>query len=203
MRESREFDRGPPRVAVVRIDGAAPVSCLDNYKTLTADFHPRLLRVPPGGPTYGFRGVRRMSEDDSFEDMRKTINRMLKDAFEGKLGVFREPFVYGFTMRSREARGEGSFQTVEGQEISSRDPLVDVILEPESIHVTAELPGVHDEDVRARIDGVRLIIEADGDKRYYSAVDLPDDVDPLSLDCTFRNGVLDATLKRRKLVPRI
>ena len=144
-----------------------------------------------------------MSEDDSFEDMRKTINRMLKDAFEGKLGVFREPFVYGFTMRSREARGEGSFQTVEGQEISSRDPLVDVILEPESIHVTAELPGVHDEDVRARIDGVRLIIEADGDKRYYSAVDLPDDVDPLSLDCTFRNGVLDATLKRRKLVPRI
>ncbi|TLZ72666.1 MAG: Hsp20/alpha crystallin family protein [Methanobacteriota archaeon] len=143
-----------------------------------------------------------MSGDDSFEDMRKTINRMLKDAFEGKLGVFREPFVYGFTMRNREARGEGSFQAVEGQEIASRDPLVDVILDADSIHVTAELPGAHDDDVRARVDGLRMIVEADGEKRYYTAVDLPEDVDPLSLDCTFRNGVLDATLKRRRPVPR-
>ena len=179
-----------------------PHDRLENYKTLTVNFHRGFLRVPPGGPGSGFRGVRRMSEDDSFEDMRKTINRMLKDAFEGKLGVFREPFVYGFTMRNREARGEGSFQAVEGQEIASRDPLVDVILDADSIHVTAELPGAHDDDVRARVDGLRMIVEADGEKRYYTAVDLPEDVDPLSLDCTFRNGVLDATLKRRRPVPR-
>jgi len=142
-----------------------------------------------------------MSEDDSFEDMRKTINRMLKDAFEGKLGVFREPFVYGFTMRSREARGEGSFQAVEGQEIASRDPLVDVVLTPDLIHVTAEMPGAHDDEFRVRVDGQRLVIEGDGDKRYYASVDLPDDVDPLTLESTFTNGVLDATLKRRESVP--
>lgn len=143
-----------------------------------------------------------MSGDDSFEDMRKTINRMLKDAFEGKLGVFREPFVYGFTMRNREARGEGSFQAVEGQEISSRDPLVDVILVPDGINITAEIPGAREEDVRVRVDGLRLIIEAEGEKRYYSSVELPDDVDPFSLESTCRNGVLDATLKRRKSVSR-
>ena len=143
-----------------------------------------------------------MSVEDEFEETRRAIHRMLKDAFEGKLGVFREPFVYGFTMRNREARGEGSFQAVEGQEIASRDPLVDVILDADSIHVTAELPGAHDDDVRARVDGLRMIVEADGEKRYYTAVDLPEDVDPLSLDCTFRNGVLDATLKRRRPVPR-
>ena len=143
-----------------------------------------------------------MSEDDSFEDMRKTINRMLKDAFEGKLGVFRQPFVYGFTMRNREARVEGSFQAVEGQEIASRDPLVDVVLLPDTIHITAEMPGALEDELRIRVDGLRLILEADGEKRYYASVDLPEDVDPLSLEFTCRNGVLDATLKRRESVPR-
>src|SRR5256885_13050760 len=194
MRESREFDRGPPRVAVVRIDGAAPVSCLDNYKTLTADFHPRLLRVPPGGPTYGFRGVRRMSEDDSFEDMRKTINRMLKDAFEGKLGVFREPFVYGFTTRSREARLETPRPALEGEEIRTRDPLVDVILTESAIFLTAEMAGVSREGIRVRLDEGKLVLQGDGDRSYFTVVDLPLDADRDTLKYTYTNGVLDVVI---------
>ena len=142
-----------------------------------------------------------MTVEDDFEDMRKTINRMLKDAFEGKLGVFREPFVYGFTMRNREARGDGTFQAVEGQEIRSRDPLVDVVLTPVSMFVTAEMPGAGDGEVNVRAEGRRLVIEGDGERRYYTTVDLPLDVDPGSLEFTFRNGVLDATLKRGKPVP--
>jgi len=144
-----------------------------------------------------------MSIEDDLEDMRKTINRMLKDAFEGKLGVFREPFVYGFTMRSREARGSGTFQAVENAEISARDPLVDVVLTPTCLHLTAEMPGASETAVRIRMDGRRLVIEAEGDKRYYTTVDLPEDVDPSSVESTFHNGVLDATLKRGKPVPRI
>src|SRR3989442_13143878 len=144
-----------------------------------------------------------MSEDDSFEDMRKTINRMLKDAFEGKLGVFREPFVYGFTMRNREARGEGSFQAVEGQEIASRDPLVDVILSPYSITVTAEMPGVREDDVGVRIDGFRLVIEAEGEKRFFTAVEQPDDIDPIRIPITLRYGVHDASLNKKNTLCRV
>ncbi len=143
-----------------------------------------------------------MSVGDEFEDMRRTINRMLKDAFEGKLGVFREPFVYGFTMRSREARGDGTFQAVEGQEIRSRDPLVDVVLTPAAMFITAEMPGAGDGEVALRAEGRRLVVEADGDRRYFTTVELPLDVDPGSLEFTFRNGVLDATLKRGSPVPR-
>jgi len=139
-----------------------------------------------------------MSVDDDFEEMRRTISRMLKDAFEGKLGVFREPFVYGFTMRSRDARGEGTFQAVEGQEVVRRDPLVDVILDPDSIFVTAELPGAQVENVRVHVDATRLSIEADGDKHYYSTVDLPVDVIENSVNTTFTNGVLDVVLKRAR-----
>ena len=142
-----------------------------------------------------------MTIEDEFEEMRKTINRMLKDAFEGKLGVFREPFIYGFTTRSRDAaRAEGAVRALEGQEVVSRDPLSDVILTENAVYVTADLPGIHNDEITARIDGRRLIIEAEGDRRFYSAVELPHDVDPVSLERTFHNGVLDiAILRRREL----
>ncbi len=140
-----------------------------------------------------------MGVEDEFEEMRKTINRMLKDAFEGKLGVFREPFIYGFTARSRDAaRAEGGQKVVEGQEVVTRDPLTDVILTEDAVYITADLPGVQEEELSTRIDGRRLIVEAEGERRYYSSVDLPHDVDPASIETTFRNGVLDAALRRRR-----
>ena len=57
-----------------------------------------------------------MGVEDEFEETRRAIHRMLKDAFEGKLGVFREPFIYGFTTRSREARTETARPALEGEE---------------------------------------------------------------------------------------
>ncbi len=138
-----------------------------------------------------------MAIEDEFEEMRKTINRMLKDAFEGKLGVFREPFIYGFTTRSRDAsRTEGGLRPVESQEVVARDPLSDVILTEDALYVTADLPGIRDEDLTVRVEGRRLIIEAEGERRYYSAIDLPHDIDPSSVDRTFRNGVLDVAIAR-------
>jgi len=135
--------------------------------------------------------------EDEFEEMRKTINRMLKDAFEGKLGVFREPFIYGFTTRSRDAsRAEGGQRAVEGQEVVTRDPLTDVILTEDALYVTADLPGIRDEVLTVRVEGRRLIIEAEGERRYYSAVDLPHDIDSSSMEHTFRNGVLDVSIAR-------
>jgi len=141
-----------------------------------------------------------MAVEDEFEEMRKTINRMLKDAFEGKLGVFREPFVYGFTARSRDSAraAEGGQKAIEGQEVVARDPLTDVILTEDALYVTADLPGIQEEGLSTRIEGRRLIVEADGERRYYSAVDLPHDVDSASIESTFRNGVLDIAIRRRR-----
>src|SRR5712691_7264590 len=82
-----------------------------------------------------------MSVEDEFEETRRAIHRMLKDAFGGKLGVFREPFIYGFTTRSRESRTETARPALEGEEIRTRDPLVDVLLTESAIFLTAEMPG--------------------------------------------------------------
>jgi len=138
-----------------------------------------------------------MSPQDEFEEMRRTLHRMLKDAFEGKLGVFREPFVYGFTTRTREARGELARPVVQGQEIRPLDPVADVILTESAIFVTAEMPGSTSDQVRVKIELGQLLLESEGERRYYSSIDLPADVDRDTLKYTFTNGVLDVVIARR------
>lgn len=139
-----------------------------------------------------------MSIEDEFEETRRAIHRMLKDAFEGKLGVFREPFIYGFTTRSRESRLETPRPALEGQEIRTRDPLVDVILTDSAIFLTAEMPGVPREGIRVRLDGDKLLVQGDGDRSYFTIVDLPLDADRDTLKYTYTNGVLDVVIARKR-----
>ena len=142
-----------------------------------------------------------MGTDDEFEETRRAIHRMLKDAFDGKQGVFREPFIYGFTARAREARGETPRPAVENPEVVTRDPLVDVILTESAIYLTADMPGITADDVRVGLEGGRLLLQGEGERRYYSSVDLPADVDPDTLKHTFKNGVLDIVVARRRTPP--
>ena len=140
-----------------------------------------------------------MGTDDEFEETRRAIHRMLKDAFEGKQGVFREPFIYGFTARSRDVRAEAPHPTVENPEVVTRDPLVDVILTESAIYLTADMPGVPADEVRVMFEAGRLALRGEGERRYYTSVDLPADVDTDTLKHTFKNGVLDIVIARRRL----
>ena len=139
-----------------------------------------------------------MNPEDEFEETRRAIHRMLKDAFEGKLGVFREPFIYGFTARSRDSRVETSRSTVENPEVVTRDPLVDVMLTESAIYLTAEMTGVGSDDIRVGLEQGKLTIRGEGDRRYASLIDLPADVDPETLKHTFKNGVLDIVIARKR-----
>jgi len=139
-----------------------------------------------------------MSIEDEFEETRRAIHRMLKDAFEGKLGVFREPFIYGFTTRTRESRLEAPRPALEGGEIKTRDPLVDVILTESAIFLTAEMPGVSRDEVRVRLDEGKLVLQGEGDRPYLTKVDLPADADRDTLKYTFTNGVLDVVIARKR-----
>src|SRR3989304_802516 len=133
-----------------------------------------------------------MSPQDEFEEMRRTLHRMLKDAFEGKLGGFREPFVYGFTTRTREARGELARPVVQGQEIRPLDPVADVILTDSAIFVTAEMPGSTSDQGRVKMGLGQLLLESEGARRYYSSIDLPADADPDTPKYTFPHCRPDA-----------
>jgi HSP20 family protein len=79
----------------------------------------------------------------------------------------------------------------------SREPLTDVIEEQDAIKVIAELPGVEKTDINLRISERKLTISAETPRRkYHKVVDLPADVDPKSSKATFKNGILEVTLKR-------
>lgn len=142
-----------------------------------------------------------MGTDDEFEETRRAIHRMLKDAFDGKQGVFREPFIYGFTARSREVRSEAPHPSVENPEVVTRDPLVDVILTESAVYLTADMPGIPADEVRVTLEAGRLALRGEGERRYYTSVDLPADVDTDTLKHTFKNGVLDIVIARRRLPP--
>jgi HSP20 family protein len=68
------------------------------------------------------------------------------------------------------------------------------------VQVVAEMPGIEKSDVELSVDGRNLEIHAArGDRRYNETVELPTDVDEDSAKATYKNGVLEVTLKK---IPR-
>lgn len=74
-------------------------------------------------------------------------------------------------------------------------PKVEVHGMDNEIKVIAELPGATPDQIRLEVRDSLLIIDADGiDAPYHTTADLPS-VDKDSLQSTFRNGVLEVTLR--------
>jgi len=80
-----------------------------------------------------------------------------------------------------------------------REPLVDVIDEGNSLLVIAELPGVSREDIFIEVKADILELKAEAkDRKYSKEILLPSPVDADSLKSSYKNGVLEIKLKKRK-----
>jgi len=80
-----------------------------------------------------------------------------------------------------------------------REPLVDTIVNPDTVKVVAELPGVEKPDIFLECDGHNLTLKVDTDKRrYYKELELPVEVDPDTSKASYKNGVLELLLTRMK-----
>ncbi|MDD2655724.1 MAG: Hsp20/alpha crystallin family protein [Candidatus ainarchaeum sp.] len=77
------------------------------------------------------------------------------------------------------------------QETEGREPLVDVFRDKKGINVIAEMPGVGEKDVQLSVNGKELEIKAEGARKYYRKVELPDDVSGKKMEKKYRNGVLE------------
>jgi HSP20 family protein len=111
--------------------------------------------------------------------------------------------VYGVSIRTGrggtpEVRRFGNLRTTaKGPVVSDvREPLVDVFDEGEDIVVTAELPGVAEEELTLSASGSVLTLETSGSSRYAREIPLPAPVDPRSLRHGYRNGILRVQLKK-------
>lgn len=156
--------------------------------------------------------------DDFFTDFSRVeemMNDLMKDMFSGK-GKMEpgKPYVYGFSMKTGpDGKPKISeFGNVKAGEISSgkergvgpvvsdaREPLVDVSEREREIIVIAELPGVGKKDIDLEISGSSLTIKVDTPKKkYYKEVALPAEVKDDATDATYKNGILEVKLKRKK-----
>jgi len=84
-----------------------------------------------------------------------------------------------------------------------REPLVDAIVNNETVKVVAELPGVEKPDIAVECDGRTLTLKVDTEKRrYYKRLDLPAEVDPDTSKANYKNGVLELVLTRKTKGPK-
>ncbi|GAB6148339.1 archaeal heat shock protein Hsp20 [Stetteria hydrogenophila] len=80
------------------------------------------------------------------------------------------------------------------------EPLVDVIEHDDEIWVVAEVPGVDKDKIKVRATEDKVIIKAEGERKYYKEIQLPAKVDPNTAKASYRNGVLEVKLK--KIAPK-
>jgi HSP20 family protein len=173
-----------------------------------------------------FRRRWRSPMSDMFEDFDKSFEEMFrglelpKDLVrERKLpdgGTVKEmgPFVYGYSFSvgsdgkpvirefgnvKPSLRG-GPFGASQPRldVREQREPLVDTMVQSETVKVIAELPGVEKSDITLECDGRNLVLKVDNDKhRYYKSLELPVEVDPDTSKANYKNGVLELILNRK------
>lgn len=147
--------------------------------------------------------------------MDRIFNEMLRENLPEKLSEDEDaqPLVYGFSMRvgpdgkpsiqefgnTRFGRARKSGEESEKPlELEEREPLTDILEGENEIYVTVEIPGVEREDINLQVIENTLTIDVGVEKRkYHKNIKLSSEVDPDSTAATYKNGVLDITLKRK------
>lgn len=100
--------------------------------------------------------------------------------------------------RVREFSGAEGPMNKRGKEGEYKEPLVDVFEGEEEITITAELPGVKEEDINVNVDGkrVEILAEDDGPFKYKKVVELRDFISPRESRATFNNSILEINARK-------
>ncbi len=160
--------------------------------------------------------------DTMFERMFSEMTRNLPKEFvsERKLpdgSTMRQwgPFVYGYSMSAgpdgkpvirefgnvKPSKRLGAFgmPVPKLEPTETREPLVDMLDEKDTIKVVAELPGVNKSDIQIDSTSNSVTITVDTpERKYYKTVDLPSEVEPETSKAMYNNGVLEVTLRKAK-----
>jgi len=149
-----------------------------------------------------FAEIRRSGSGISFEEM-------IEEVFGDKKGK-RNRVVHGFCI---EIRPDGKTKVHEfGKRPSSRrsplvtkehKPTADIVEGKDDVAVTVELPGVERQDIDINVTGDALEITVNNPKRkYHEHLMLPCSVKANTMKATYKNGVLDVIIKKKKVQSR-
>jgi HSP20 family protein len=150
-----------------------------------------------------FQGIRNVI--DLVSEMEEETKDEVKHEGEFTSPSGRVKAVYGFSVKT----SLGGKPTVEpfgnvrktskGPVVEEeRQPLVDVFDEKDHVLVIIELPGVEEEQISIKMKGDILTLSAaNGDRKYYKEVVLPEDVDAGTLKSKYKNGVLEIRISKK------
>jgi HSP20 family protein len=159
-----------------------------------------------------FREMEEMMKRELGEFSKRTPKDLIRERTLPDGSKVREwgPFVYGYSMkigpdgkpRMREfgnIKPGARFGKPRIDIKEEREPLTDVMTTDDEVKVIVELPGVEKEDVKIRGTENKLTISVDMPQRkYHKEVELPSKVDPKQSKASYKNGVLEVTLKKKK-----
>ena len=111
--------------------------------------------------------------------------------------------VYGFSIRTAtggktKVEPFGNIRrTEEGAEVAdAREPMVDVFDEEHEVVVTAELPGVSEEQIEVTIEDDILGIQTQGERKYAKEILLPAPATLDSMSKSYNNGILELRFRK-------
>lgn len=171
-----------------------------------------------------FRGSMFEDMDEVFKEMEELMQRQFREFSESApRELTRErtlpdgskvrewgPFVYGYSVtigpdgkpKIREFGNVKPEKRLGMPKINikeKREPLVDVMQTDGEVKVIAELPGVEKEDVKLHGTETSLTISVDtAERKYHKSVELPAKVDTEKTKASYKNGVLEVTLRKKK-----
>jgi HSP20 family protein len=148
-----------------------------------------------------FKEMQRMFESTSFQEMIEELlrnnNNSNKHFIRGltiNIVPLGRPKIQGFSNRP--------LKNPQGKTMSSeeREPLTDIIEGNEEVAVTVEIPGVEKEgiDLNATENALEIIVN-NPERKYHKLLNLPCNIKPKTAKATYRNGVLDIVIKRKKI----
>lgn len=157
---------------------------------------------------------------DEFDRIEHMMDEMMRQAFEespsserrDKRITKRGPYVYGFSMTTgpngkpiikeygniKPNRQPSKAQIREIKE--KTEPLIDILEEPKTITIVAQLPGIEKEDINVNVTETHATITVDTEEHeYHKKLQLPAIVNPKSAKTTYKNGVLQIKLQKMPL----
>ena len=113
------------------------------------------------------------------------------------------PYYYGYTMTTRPdgrpiVKEYGNVKPGLLPGSDTRDPVVDTVVDEKekTVKLIAEMPGVEKSNINVVIEKNIVKIDAEQDKKKYnSQVPLKIKVDENSVKASYKNGILEVTLK--------
>jgi len=137
-----------------------------------------------------------MGIEDDFAELRRALDRMLKEAWEGRTGVFKDGSGKARRMdKPRDMEVQG-LQHLETGEILIEEPRIEIQEDRDRVYVTIEFPPGSDNELSLEVEARRVTVETNGGK-VRKMWELPEDVETTTFTETYNNGVLDLVLIKK------